>query len=320
MPALNDPSHLLRTRLNLLIVFDVVAELRSVTAAAESLSLSQPALSHSLRRLRELFDDRLFIRGSDGLTLTPKAKSLVRPVRELLHSAETLLQPNRFTPKTLDKEVRVVVTEASLKLLDEKALRSIGKAAPLMRLRIDHPEVDGERKVRAGLYDICLWYADAVSPSLHAQELFRDRYVGVVHADHPLARRPASQAVTVEQYREALHLKLDLPGMRHDPLDRALERLALSRTVEITSHSFLPVFPSAVPLVATVPSHLAASGRRMGFDLHTFELPFETEPLPFMMIWSNHTDQDPPNMWMRKGLADAFAASIVAPAFRAPNG
>lgn len=316
MSALNDASHLLRTRLNLLIVFDVVAELRSVTAAAESLSLSQPALSHSLRRLRELFDDRLFIRGADGLTLTPKAKSLVRPIRDLLNSAQVLLQPEAFSPANLDKEVRIVVAEGTLNLLDEQARMGIGGAAPMMRLRLDHPEGDGERKVRAGLYDVCLWYADAVSPALHAQELFRDRYVGVVHASHPLAGR----AVTLGDYSDTPHFRLDLPGLRHDPLDAALARHDVTRTIAFTSHSFLSVFPSVRRAIATVPSHLVTAGRRMGLDLRTFDLPFETAPLPFQMIWSDHTDQDPANAWMRKGLADAFAASIEAPAFRAPNG
>ena len=316
MPPLNDASNLLRTRLNLLIVFDVVAELRSVTAAAEHLALSQPALSHSVRHLRELFDDRLFVRGSDGLTLTPKAKSLVRPIRALLHSAETLLQPHAFSPDKLDREVRVVVCEGSLKLLKDEALLGIAAAAPLLRLRIDHTEIDGERKVRAGLYDICLWYADEVAPSLHSQELFRDRYVGVVHAGHPLARRPPGQKVTLEEYNETPHIRLDMPGLRDDPLERALDRHNVKRTVEVTSFSFLPIFPSIGSVIATVPSHLVATGRRMGFDVRSFELPFETDPLSFRMIWSDHTDEDQANVWMRKGLAAAFAESIDGPAFR----
>lgn len=316
MPWLNDASHLLRTRLNLLIVFDAVAELRSVTAAAERLSLSQPALSHALRHLRDLFGDRLFLRGGDGLTLTPKAMALVRPIRELLNSAQVLLQPEAFAPETLDQEVRIVIAEASLGFLADKAVKAIAAAAPGLRIRLDHPEADGERKVRTGLYDLCLWYADAVSPPLHAQELFRDRYVGVVHAGHPLARRPAGRDVTLAQYSEAPHFRLDLPGLRHDPLDAALARHDMTRTVRVTSHSFLPVFRSLGPVIATVPSHLAATGRRAGLDLHTFDLPFEVAPLPFMMIWSDHTDRDPANLWMRHGIADAFAASIAAPAFR----
>jgi len=81
---------LARKNLALLIVFDVVAELRSVTRAADRLSLSQPALSHSIARLRVLFGDPLFVRGRGGLTLTPRAQSLVGPVRALLQKAEAI--------------------------------------------------------------------------------------------------------------------------------------------------------------------------------------------------------------------------------------
>ena len=82
-----------RANLSLLIVFDVVAETRSVTAAAERLSLSQPGISHSLIKLRLMFDDPLFVRGRRGLTLTPRAESLVEPVRELLSKAKTIFAP-----------------------------------------------------------------------------------------------------------------------------------------------------------------------------------------------------------------------------------
>lgn len=87
------PGVLVRKNLALLIVFDAVAEARSVTVAAERLSLSQPALSHSLTKLRHMFDDPLFVRSRRGLLLTPRAEALVEPVRDLLASARAILRP-----------------------------------------------------------------------------------------------------------------------------------------------------------------------------------------------------------------------------------
>ena len=82
-----------RKKLHLLIVFSAVAETRSVSAAADRLSLSQPAVSHSLGKLRLMFDDRLFVRRHNALVLTPRAEKLVQPVRNFLANAEAVLMP-----------------------------------------------------------------------------------------------------------------------------------------------------------------------------------------------------------------------------------
>lgn len=304
-----DPTALLRKGLNLLIVFDVVAEMRSVTAAAERLSLTQSALSHALRRLRDLFDDQLFVRTPTGLALTPRAEALVGPIRELLYSAETLLQPEAFDPATFDKEVRLGIGEWCPFLLDGPSLVRLREAAPRLRLSIDTVDGDRERKVQEGAFDVGLWYADHVPPSLNATELFLDRYVGVVDSGHPLAA--PDRPVSLRDYLAHPHLNVDLPGMRKDPLRRALERHGAERTISLSMPSFLAAFPPLAQstLVATVPSQLAAAAQRLGLRLATFDLPFETGPLPYRLFWSERTDSDPASEWLRRTLADAFAAA-----------
>lgn len=306
-----DPAALPRKGLNLLIVFHAVAETRSVTAAADRLSLTQSALSHALRRLRDLFDDQLFVRGHNGLTLTPRAEALVQPIQELLASAEALLHPQDFDPLTFDGEIRLGITEACLLLLDLPTLARLRNAAPRLRLSFDAPGTEGDRRVEEGQFDIGIWYADAVSPTLRSTELFADRYVGVAHPNHALAQVKAP--ITANAYRESLHFHLDLPGLRQDPLLAALERHDVQRTVAVRTTSFLPTFPplAQASLVGAVPSHLATTARRMGIDLGTFELPFEIEPLSFRMVWSDRTDKDPASSWLRTMLAEAFAAATL---------
>ena len=296
MPS--DPTSLLRKGLNLLIVFDVVAEMRSVTAAAERLSLTQSALSHAL----------LFLRTPTGLVLTPRAEALVTPIRELLYSAESLLQPEAFDPATFDKEVRLGISECSLFQFDGLSLVRLREAAPLLRFWIDTPDGDGERKLQEGVFDLGAWYADHVSPSLHSIELFEDRYVGIVHADHPLAN--AAPRVTLEDYLRFPHLRIDLPGMRKDPVDTALAGLEARRSIRITASFFLAAFPplAHAALIATVPSRFVAPARRMGFEVATFELPFETTPLTYRLFWSERTNKDPAGIWLREMLAESLAA------------
>jgi DNA-binding transcriptional LysR family regulator len=309
MTAPSDPTALLRKGLSLLIVFDVVADLRSVTAAARHLSLTQSALSHALRRLRELFDDPLFVRGNGGLVLTPRAEQMVQPVRALLCSAEALLHDESSDPGTFDGEVRLGLGEGCLLPLDGPSLVHLHAYAPRLRLRIGTTHGDGERKVQDGIFDIGIWYADQVPTTLHATELFVDRYQGVVHPDHALASDPGP--VTLDDYLHHLHVDVELPGMRGNPLKAALDRLGVERETRISTPAFLPTFASLAhsSLIATAPSHLVTTARRMGFDLATFDLPFETGPLPCRMFWSERTARDAASTWLRNMLVEAFEAS-----------
>lgn len=308
-----DPTALLRKGLNLLIVFDVVAEMRSVTAAAERLSLTQSALSHALRRLRELFDDQLFLRTPGGLILTPRAEALVVPVRELLYSAESLLQPEGFDPATDNKEVRLGLGESGLFLLGDGALDRLTETAPKLRLWIDSPGEDGDRRLLDGRLDIGAWYADHVPPSLHATELFSDTLVGVVPGNHPLAA--ANRPVSLDEYLQYPHLQVALPGLREDPVDAALATLDVPpsrhRVIRLGTPCVLAAFPplTRTNLVATVPARLVAIGRRMGFDLASFPLPFETPSLTFRLLWSDRTDKDPANTWLRQMLIEAITTA-----------
>lgn len=305
-----DSTALLRKGLNLLIVFDVVAEMRSVTAAAERLSLTQSALSHALRRLRELFDDQLFLRTPSGLALTPRAEALVQPIRDLLYSAESLLQPEGFDPATCDKEVRLGLGECGLFLLGSGAVDRLAETAPRLRLWIDPLGADGESRLQDGGLDVGGWYADHVPASLHATELFTDRLVGVVPTGHPLAA--ATGPVSWEDYLGYPHLQVVLPGLSEDPVQAALDARDAPtggrRTIRLATSSFLAAFPPLAhsTLIATVPSRLVEMGRRMGYDLATFDLPFETQPLVFRLFWSNRTDKDPAITWLRQTLVEAI--------------
>lgn len=81
-----------RRDLSLLVVFDVLARTGSVTLAAEKLSMSQPAVSHALSKLRHMFGDTLFVRSGNGMELTPTAESLADQVRLLISDAESIMQ------------------------------------------------------------------------------------------------------------------------------------------------------------------------------------------------------------------------------------
>ena len=99
-----------RADLNLLIVFDAVARTRSVTGAAGELSLSQPAVSHALRRLRDLLGDPLFVRGRNGLIMTPRAEACVVDVDTILAAVGRVIGGDTFEPASTKRIFRIAAS------------------------------------------------------------------------------------------------------------------------------------------------------------------------------------------------------------------
>ena len=98
-----------RIDLNLLVALDALTRERSVTKAAERAGVTQSAMSHTLRRLRDLFDDPLLVRGRGGMVLTPRAEALAVPLRSgLVSLARTLAEPQPFAPEHATRTFRIV--------------------------------------------------------------------------------------------------------------------------------------------------------------------------------------------------------------------
>lgn len=304
---------LTRTKLSLLIVFDAIARTGSVTQAAEQMSMTQPALSHSLARLREMFNDPLFIRGKGGLVMTPKAESLVAPVRGLLDSASSLLQPPEFDPATSDKELRVGLSECSMIMLGLPALMRLRTQAPGMKIVVQIVDRVSDRSVQEGLLDLGLWYSNQAPSALLSDALIVDRYVGAVHATHPLAAQCREGIpVTAEQYISYKHIHTVLRGL-DDNVTKGVTSAGLSRSVTFVANSFLTNFPMMIAsgTIATLPSMLVRAARLMAFDVVAFELPFEVKPISYRLMWSERTDADPASAWVRQVFREVGAPRAV---------
>jgi DNA-binding transcriptional LysR family regulator len=311
-----DSGQLSRKNLNLLVVFDAVAECRSVNEAASRLSLTPSALSHALNKLRGMFDDQLFVRSRSGLQLTPRASALVEPVRMLLTSADSLLRPSAFEPEQCNQEFRLALSECSVVLFGAATIATVTRQAPKMKVAMDVTDPDAERKVHDGFFDIGVWYADRPAPTLHSKEIFRDRYIGAIGSAHPLAEKARAGQVTLEDYVSFPHIHTLLKGMNEDYVAAALARIGVERYVGLTATSFTINFPIILGSLAigTIPSHLAYGARFMGFDFVTFDLPFEIDTLPYRMVWSDRTDRDPASAWLRDLIVSVTPPSVELPA------
>lgn len=172
--------------LNLLKAFDALMDERSVTRAAARLALTQPAVSAMLSRLREAFDDPLFVRSSRGVVPTARAEALAPTVRRVLLEVAAMLQPLSFDPPTAALTMTVAATDYALRAVVLPWLGVLRTLAPKVRVSV-RPIDDGRlaTQLERGEVDLALTTPEAAPPDVHARRLFDESYVVVARSDHP---------------------------------------------------------------------------------------------------------------------------------------
>jgi len=300
-----------RPDLNLLYGLAVLLEERSVTRASERLGLSSSATSRQLARLRQLTGDPLLVRAGRELVPTPRALALAASARSLVEAAAGLLRPEE-TPElaTLRRTFRVVAGEGFVEAFGGELLRAVEAEAPGVSVHF-HPATDGRTAaLRRGEADLVVGVTAAgAGPELRTQTLLRDRFIGVVHSENPLAQGP----VTAEAYASARHVETHRHAAVHPTgrVDQALAARGLRRSI----HTVVAGFSTALALirttdhVATVPDLHTASMRQ---GLTSFTLPFELDQVPVAMTWHPRDHADPAHRWLRRTLRNVCAGAAVS--------
>ena len=305
-----DVAQLSRKDLNLLVVFATVAEVRSVTAAAQKLNLSQSALSHAIGRLRIMFEDPLFVRGRNGFALTDRAEQLVGPVRAMLASLEGMLKPDSFDPARASRSFRIGFCETTMIHFGAAALRRAAESAPNVRVQLEIVDQHSERRLLESGLDMAICpHIDPPSP-LRATSLFSDRFVSVLHRAHPLADKAREGTVSIDDYLAFPHVQTMPYGATSDAVDAALEELGLKRQIGVSATTYAPSFPLLFDsrLIATLPAAGAMAGVHVCRDLLMFEIPVTVPPVQYRVVWHRRNDRDPAMVWMRGLLSEVAGA------------
>ncbi len=283
--------------LNLLKALDVLLDERNVTRAAARLALTQPALSGMLTRLRESFDDPLFVRAQRGMVPTQRALDLARPVKQVLAEIEALLQPPVFDPASATLTVTIVATDYALRAVALPFVAAVKRQAPHMRVALMPVEssLTVLPRLERGEIDLALMTPEHTSPELHARRLYEERYVCAMRADHPAAR----EELTLDRFCALDHALVSYTGGGFAGVtDEALARLGRSRNVTISVKSFLivPELLRTSDLVAVVPSRLVA-----GLEgLAVMEPPLTVPGFTKLVAWHERTHRDPGHRWLRE--------------------
>jgi DNA-binding transcriptional LysR family regulator len=295
--------------LNLLTVFDAVWRLKSVSRAAAEIGLSQPAASNGLRRLREHFRDRLFVRIADGMLPTPVAKELGPVISDALSRIHVSLRRRRdFVPRVEQRTFTIIMTDIGEIVFLPSLLRYIKDHAPGISVRTAQLSSDKTRlALESGDVDLAIGYIPQIKSGLYQQRLFNTEYVCIVRKDHPAI----GAMLTRKQFLTATHAVADAAGTGHHIVEKQLERLGIHRRIGLWVPNFLalPMIVASTDMIATVPEPLGAAFVKTE-NIKLIPLPISFPRLTIKQFWHERYHDDPASRWLRQSVTALFQTGI----------
>ncbi|MBA7856037.1 LysR family transcriptional regulator [Enterobacter sp. RHBSTW-00901] len=286
--------------LNLLKTLDALLDERSVTRTAARLALTQPAVSGMLNRLRDYFDDPLFVRAPHGIVPTTRAEELAAPVKRILADIDVLLQPVSFDPITANLTFTLAATDYALRAVVVPFIAALKVQAPSIRVRVVPVEPDRlVAQLEQGKIDLALLTPHTTPDELHSRALYDERYVCMMRADHPDAGKP----LTPDRFCALEHVLVSYEGEGfHGVTDDALAKMGRKRHVGLSVSSFL-VLPDVLAIsdmIAVVPERMAEN--RTG--IFVCDTPVAVQGFTKSMAWHGRTHRNPAQAWLRRVLLE----------------
>jgi DNA-binding transcriptional LysR family regulator len=289
-------TQLRQADLNLLVVFAVLAEERSVSRAASRLLLSQPAVSRALQRVRELFRDDLLVRSAArSYELTPQGQRLLQELESIFPRLDRLISGTEFDPASEPTHFRIAVTDYAASLFAPIICRDL---LPASKVTFDLTTWRNDRfeALSQGSLDLVLDADEVKVPSpLQRAQLYEEQFVCVVSAGAWKGSK-----LTLKQYVEGNHISVNtLAGSQTLPDDR-LAALGHQRRVVLR----VPYFSSAIHsvpgtgLIATVPRRLAEAYAR-DRRIRLLASPRPLQEFKYTMIWHPRVNTDAAHTWLR---------------------
>lgn len=289
-------KHDIAIDLNLLVVFDAVMAELNVTRASEKLSMTQPAVSKALNRLRRAFQDDLFIKVPSGVKPTPKAIEIWIPIRNGLADIRQVTQPVRFEPATSTMTFTIAMNDYIASLFAVPLMQQLEKQAPNINLRIiPSTNIDAPTLLEQSEIDLAIGALSASKPRLQTRTIFTDRYVCGMRKNHPLAKGK----LTLDKFVRADHLLITLTGEPTGFVDHILREKGLQRRIAMTVNQFslLPEVLANSNLIAAV-NYRSVQHSPFAQALHLTELPFDHDPIRVQMMWHERKQRDTAHCWL----------------------
>jgi DNA-binding transcriptional LysR family regulator len=303
--------------LNLLRVFEALMAERNVSAAAQRLNLTQPAVSNALSRLRAVFDDKLFVRTRAGMEPTDLALTLYDPIQAGLAAIQTaLVEGVPFDPMTSRRRFTIITTDVGEAIYVAELLRILAREAPHVDLDVmEASREEYEKLLDSGQADFAVGRF-RIRDSFRCERIGTCIYVAVLCADY--ARRlelAAGDVFPYDLFLGAAHVDVLPRGATENPIAPALGPDAARRRVALTipHTAVLSAIIPGTELVATLPKPAVWSLCESG-KLTWALLPFDEEVTQIFIGWHKRRDGDKGHAWMRDKLrsipVERFSAQV----------
>lgn len=291
-------ASLASVNLNLLVPLLALLEERSVTLAADRVGLSQPAMSHALKKIRRLLGDELLVRQSSGMELTPRAVELIAPLKQALHQAASLVGGTGFDPLTDRRNITLAMTTSTAYVLGGRLATLLSERAPHMSLKLKTGNMTAPTVFTDDGVDAVLITETLASP-YPRQRLFDDRWV-VIGSPGMDMTRPGTKIIETEPH-----------VMFEDPLRRlgayvALDAAGLQYRVSARVNDYLMV-PYLVASSRTIAMHRYQVTVEMSDALHleVTEFPVPIQTIGVDLVWNPWLADDSYKAWLKALLTDA---------------
>lgn len=287
--------------LPLLATFKAIFDHGSLGEAGEALGLTQSAVSKKLAKLRDWFDDDLFIRTASGMEPTDRALSLLPQVEALLRDAGALMKDRPFTPAELSGNVVIATTDEIRARLVPPLLHGLRNEAPGLRLTLIPLEGDYSlRRLENGSVNFVVsvnWHAP---DQLRQKRLFGDRFVCLMHRDNALA----TGRLSLDRYAAASHIMVAPLGMERGYIDQFLLQQRRKRFVCLSVPDFAQVNAQTLGTgnVVSLPHRVALALAEEG-DLVIRQLPFAVPMIDYYLFWHQRFAREPKTLWLKEKIA-----------------
>ncbi|MEH6452893.1 MAG: LysR family transcriptional regulator [Psychromonas sp.] len=285
--------------LNLLNVFLAVYQHQSFTKAAESLEMTQPGVSRCISQLSEQLGMELFIREGRGITATRVAHEFANRVQPALLDIESSLKGIKAFDENGEYNFIILVSETVHLLLLPLVIRDPELSAKITLWPAPNNDSEVLEQLNMQKIDLAidLLPDQPLGQSFSSQSFYEDYVVLLVNKDHPRIKN----TISIEEYYAEEHTILELPNSRRHAINtittiKLEERRILTKCNSVSAAMLIASNSEAISYTLKSIANRYAEQ----FNLKSLDLPFDTKPLRYDLIWHKRNEDSPANQWLRK--------------------
>ena len=282
---------------NALRTFLIVLEETSVSRAAERLGVSQSAVSHTLDKLRTIFEDPLFVREGRGIESTARARALQAPVESVMDELKSLTDEREFDPRVEDMEFTIACNDFPLQLIFPKLLDQVSAEGIDLRLRFIPSGIPKVSILRASRFRMLITPTPPDDPDLERVILIRSKME--IFYDSNVRKAPR----TWKQYAASNHAEVRFSDTESSIMASPSINVSKMRSPVVS----VPNFGSLTAMIKgsdRITTQIGAMKLGLLKELDSAALPFKTETLNLYLMWHRRENTDPAHQWLRQKIVE----------------